>query len=298
MDLVVGATGQLGGAIVLRRLEQGHGVRVLLRRDSPSAYLATIGMATPAEKLLAAGAEPAYGDLKDPVSLRKAMRGVRRVVTTANSAVRQPPDTVQAVEFDGNRALVDAAAETGVEHFVFTSALGADPQSPMPFMAGKGATELHLRESGLSYTILAPGIFMEVWVPTVVGQAVAAGRPATLVEPATHRHAFVSMRDVAAYAVAALDHPAARDATLPIGGPEALSWRDVVGVFERVLGRPIELQTVPPGTPIEGVPEAILPLLAGLEQYESPIDMMDSAAAFGIEPTPLETVVRDMIQPA
>lgn len=298
MDLVVGATGLLGGSIALRRLEEGHAVRVLLRRDSPSDDLATIGMATPTEKLLAAGAEPAYGDLKDPVSLRRALTGVRRVVTTANSAVRQPPDTVQAVEFDGNRALVDTAVEAGVEHVVFTSAFGADPRSPVPFMAGKGATERHLRESGLSYTILAPDIFMEVWVPTVVGQAVAAGRPATLVEPATHRHAFVSMRDVAAYAIAALDHPAARDATLPIGGPEALSWRDVVAVFERVLGRSIDVRMVPPGTTIEGVPEAILPLLAGFEQYESPIDMMDSAATFGIEPTPLETVLRAMLQPA
>jgi uncharacterized protein YbjT (DUF2867 family) len=297
MDLVVGATGLLGGAIALRRLEQGHAVRVLLRRDSPSASLAVMGMATPAETLLSAGAEPAYGDLKDAASLRAAIQGVRRVVTTANSAVRQPPDTVQAVEFDGNRALVDAAREAGVEHVVFISALGADPQSPIPFIAGKGATERHLRESGLSYTILAPDAFMEIWVPTVVGRAVAAGRPVTLVEPASHRHAFVAMRDVMAYAIAALDHPAARGATLPVGGPEALSWRDVVGVFERVLDRPIDVRMVAPGTPIDGVPEPMLPLLAGFETYESPIDMTDSAATFVIEPTPLEAVVREMLQP-
>jgi uncharacterized protein YbjT (DUF2867 family) len=297
MDLIVGATGLLGGAIALRRLEQGHPVRVLLRRESPSEHLASLGMATPAARLLSAGAEPAYGDLKDAASLREAMTGVRRVVTTANSAVRQPPDTVQTVEFDGNRALIDAAAEAGVEHFVFTSALGADPQSPVPFMAGKGATDRHLRKRGLPYTILAPDVFMEIWVPTVVGSAVAAGRPVTLVEPGTHRHTFVSLRDVAAYAIAALDHPAARDATLAIGGPEALSWRDVVAVFERVVGRPIEVRTVPPATPIEGVPEAMLMLLAALEQYETPIDMTDTAATFGIEPTPLEELVRAMLPP-
>lgn len=297
MDCIVGATGLLGGAIALRRLEQGHPVRVLLRKESPSEHLASLGMATPAERLLAAGAEPAYGDLKEPASLREAMKGVRRVVTTANSAARQPPDTVEAVEFDGNRALIEAAAEAGVEHFVFTSAIGVDPQSPIPFMAGKGATDRYLRERGMHYTILAPDVFMEIWVPVVVGSAVAAGRPVTLVEPGTHRHTFVSMQDVAAYAIAALDHPAAHDTTLAIGGTEALSWRDVVAVYERVEGRPIEVRTVAPGTPIDGIPASMLPLLAGLEQYETPIDMTQPAATFGIEPTPLEAVVRAMREP-
>jgi uncharacterized protein YbjT (DUF2867 family) len=296
MDLVVGGTGLLGGAITMRLLEGGRPVRVLLRRDSPSEHLAPMGMATPASALLAAGAEAAYGDLKDPGSVREAMRGVRRVVTTANSAVRQPPDTVQAIEFEGNRALIDAAVEAGVDHLVFTSALGADPESPVPFMAGKGATDRYLRESGLGYTILAPDVFMEIWIPIVVGQAVSAGKPVTLVRDASRRHSYVSMRDVAAYAVAALDHPAARDATLPIGGPEALTWRDVVAVYERVVGRPIDITLVASGEPVPGVRDAILPLLANLEQYDSPIDMTESAATFGIEPTPLEAVLRDILE--
>jgi uncharacterized protein YbjT (DUF2867 family) len=297
MDLIVGATGLLGGAITMRLLEEGRApVRVLLRRNSPSEHLATLGMATPADSLLAAGAEAAYGDLKDPASLREALRGVRRVVTTANSAARPEPDSVRTVEFDGNRALVDAAAVAGVEHLVFVSAFGADPDNPVPFVAGKGATERHLRESGLGYTILAPDVFMEIWVPIVVGQAVAAGRPVTLVADASRRHAFVSLRDVAAYAVAALEHPDARDATMPIGGPEPLTWLDVVRVYERVLDRPIEVVMVEPGEPVPGVPDAIVPLLASMEQYDSPIDMSASGKTFGVEPTPLETVVRQMLR--
>jgi uncharacterized protein YbjT (DUF2867 family) len=93
--------------------------------------VAALGMATPAATMLAAGAEAVYGDLKDPASLRHAMDGVRRVVSTANSAVRPPPDSVQTVEFAGNRALIDAAAEAGIEHLVFTSTL-----APMPFTLG------------------------------------------------------------------------------------------------------------------------------------------------------------------
>lgn len=298
MDLIVGATGLLGGAIASRLIAEGREVRVLLRRDSPSGQLAAMNMATSATSLISAGAEPVYGDLKDPASLREAMRGVRRVVTTANSAGRQPPDTVQTIEFEGNRALVDAAAEAGIERFVFTSALGADAESPIPFLAGKGATERRLAERGVPYTILAPDIFMEIWVMAVVGQAVAAGKHVTLVEPATARHSFVSLRDVAAYAVAALDHPAAVDARLPIGGPVALSWRDVVGIFEGIVGRKIDVVTVPAGEPIEGLHGPMVPLLASFETYDSVLDMRELAATFGVEPTPLQAVLRGMLQPA
>ena len=45
-------------------------------------------MATAPQLLLDAGAQPVYGDLKDPASLEPACRGVRTVVTTANSALR------------------------------------------------------------------------------------------------------------------------------------------------------------------------------------------------------------------
>jgi hypothetical protein len=49
-------------------LEQGKDVRALVRENSPSAQMAQQGMATSAESLIDAGAEPAYGDLKDMVS--------------------------------------------------------------------------------------------------------------------------------------------------------------------------------------------------------------------------------------
>jgi hypothetical protein len=73
-------------------------------------------------------------------------------------------------------------------------------------------------------------------------------------------------------------------------------WRDVVAVYERVLDRQIDITLVAPGEPVPGVRDAILPLLANLERYDSPIDMTASAATFGIEPTPLEAVLRETLQ--
>jgi uncharacterized protein YbjT (DUF2867 family) len=119
MILVVGATGVVGGLIAQRLLEQGKEVRILVRRDSVSAQLAETGQATSAESLIEAGAQPVYGDLRDRASLDAAVEGVQTVVSTANSALRGGEDNPQTVDLEGNRSLIEASREAGVEHFVF-----------------------------------------------------------------------------------------------------------------------------------------------------------------------------------
>jgi uncharacterized protein YbjT (DUF2867 family) len=220
-------------------LEQGKEVLALVRRDSPSSQLVQQGLATSAETLSEPGAHLVHGDLRDRASLEAALEGVGRVVTTANSAMRGGTDNPQSVDLEGNRNLIESAQDAGVGHFVFVSLLGADPDHPVPLVRAKGQSESALRESGMGYTIFAPTAFMEVWPAMVVGMPVLQGRPVVLVGEGRRRHSFVSSRDVAAFAVEAVGNPAARNRHLTIGGPEALSWREVVATYERVLGRPI-----------------------------------------------------------
>jgi uncharacterized protein YbjT (DUF2867 family) len=280
-------------------LEQGKDVRILVRHNSPSEQLAKEGRATSTEDLVEAGAEPVYGDLRDRASLDAALEGIETVITTANSVGRGGEDNPQSVDLEGNRSLIEAAREAGVEHFVFVSSLGADPDHPVPFMRGKGQSEASLRESGMDYTILAPTPYMEVWVAAVVGMPVSQGRPVTLVGEGRRRHSFVSDRDVAAFAVAAVENPAARNAYLAIGGPEALSWRDVVETYERVLERSIPVEFVKMGEPMP-LPEPMPSILAGMETYDSSIEMEEIASTFDVTLTRLETFVREQVasQPA
>ena len=280
MILVVGATGTLGGMVARRLLEQGKAVRILVRPNSD------------ASELQAAGAKPVTGDLRDRASLDEACRGVKAVVTTSNSAARGGGDNPQTVDLEGNRNLVEAARAAGVKRFVFVSALGVDPDSPVPFFAAKGMTERTLRESGLEYTILAPNLFMEVWIGMMVGMPLQTGQPVTLVGEGRRRHSFVSNRDVAEFAAAAVDHPAARNQYIPIGGPDALSWRDVVAVFERVLGSEIPVRSVAPGTPLPGLPETVSQIAAAMDSYDSPVDMSETAQTFGVRLTSVEEFAR------
>jgi uncharacterized protein YbjT (DUF2867 family) len=278
MILVVGATGQLGGTIARRLIAGGAPVRVLVRPETdPGAHASGL-------------AQLVRGDLRDRGSLDAACAGVTTVITTANSARRSGGDTVDTVDLNGTRNLIDAAAAAGVQHFIYTSVLGVTPDSPVPFLAAKARNEAHLRASGMTWTILAPNAFMESWPAMVVGMPAMAGLPVTIVGEGHRKHTFVSERDVASFAVTAATHPAARDRYIPIGGPEALSWREAAAVYERALGRPIEIRSVAPGTPIPGIPDVVLPFLAGLDTYESNFDAQPIAAEFGVRLTTLMEV--------
>ena len=301
MILVVGATGVVGGMIARRLLEKDKEVRVLVRRDSPSSQLIQQGLATSAEELIKAGAQPVHGDLRDRASLDDAVDGVvETVITTANSAMRGGADNPQSVDLEGNRNLIEAARAAGVEHFIFVSLLGADVNNPSPFVQAKAQSESALRESGMEYTILAPAAFMEVWPAMVVGMPTLQGRSVTLVGEGRRRHSFVSNRDVAAFGVAAIDRPEARNQYLAIGGPEPLSWRDVVATYERVLGRSIPVEFVALGEPVPSLPDPMPALLAGMETYDSVVEMEETSSIFDTPLTRLETFVREQVgsQPA
>ncbi len=278
MILVVGATGLLGGAIVRRLVGHREKVRALVRDSSA------------AEALREVGVETMSGDLKDPSSLSPACEGVSTLITTANSAGRGGDDNVETVDVEGNRNLIEAASLAGVKHFVFVSAQGEDPASPVPFLRAKGLTSKRLRESGMVYTVLLPDVYMDVWIPLVVLAPVASGRPITIVGEGTHKHYLTAVEDVAGFAVAAVSNDAAHNRDLLIGGPEALSWRDVISTFERLNDESLEVQSLRPGEPMPGFPDAVSGLMAALETYDSPEPLSKEVAesTFGVRLTTLE----------
>jgi NADH dehydrogenase len=188
-----------------------------------------------------------------------------------------------------------------VRQFIYVSALGADESSPIELPRAKALTEEYLRASGLTYTILAPNGILEVLLSLVVDGPLQAGRPVTLVGAGMRRHSFVSATDIAAFAVAAAGHPAARNRRIPIGGPQAISWRDIVAAYERVLGHDIPINSIAPGEllpdlpPVPGLAEFLSGLLAGLETFDSPLDMSEATTTFNVRLTSLEAVVHGQV---
>lgn len=233
MILVAGATGFLGGEVVRLLRAAGKPVRAMVRATSDEAKKAA---------LEAGGATLVAADLKDRAALEAACRGAEAVISTASSTLsRQEGDSVESVDRDGQLALVDAAAAAGVKHFVFVSfaPVGVD----FALQRAKRAVEARVRESGMTYTILQPTDFMEVWLSPAVGFDAANGK-ARVFGAGDQPRSFVSLGDVARFCVAAIDAPGARNETLTLSGTTT-SYREVVSAFEAATGRKVEVEAIP-----------------------------------------------------
>lgn len=252
MILVTGATGYLGGEVCRRLRVDGREVRGLVRStSSPDRVAALRDM----------GVGIVQADLKDPGSLREACSGVEAVISGATATrSRGPDDTLAAVDRDGQQDLVDAAAGAGAEAFVFVSYSG-NFTSDDPLTRAKRSVERHLAGSGIPRTtVLRPSMFMESWLAPALGFDHPEGK-VTIYGTGENAVSWISLEDVAAFAVASLEHELAAGATLELGGPDDLTPHEVVALFEEVTGRDFDVVHVP-----EGV------LRGRMEQAEDPLD--------------------------
>ena len=237
MILVVGATGLVGGQVCSRLAADGVSARALVRATSSPEKV---------DRLRAQGLEVVEADLRNAESLDAACAGVDAVICTVSSmpfSYEPGVNDIQTTDLDGVKNLIDAATRAGVGHFVYTS-FSANLDLDFPLGRAKRAVETHLINSGMGYTILRPSCFMEVWLSPAVGFDPGNGTVALYGE-GTQPVSYIATADVAAFAVASLTAPAARNAVLELGGPEALSQLEAKEIFEEVLGRTVATQSVP-----------------------------------------------------
>lgn len=235
MILVAGATGYLGGEICRRLTSSGRSVRALVRKTSDPSAVAG---------LREIGAEIVEGDLREPASLAGACRGAASVVSTVTTTrSRQAGDSLSATDEQGQLALVEAAEAAGVDKFVYVSfsgGIGADDA----LTHAKRTVEQRLARSRMRWTVLRPTYFMEAWLGPALGFDFPNAR-ATIYGSGENRISWISLGDVAAFAVMALDDSATDNQMIELGGPEALSPLEVVQIFEEIGSRPFEIQHVP-----------------------------------------------------
>ena len=233
--LVVGATGLLGGRVCKELAAQGKPVAGMVRSAGDSAKLGA---------LREAGVELIEGDLKDPTTLQRACQGRTAVISTASASLsRQAGDSIQSVDLDGQKRLIDAAKAAGVGKFVYISFSG-NMSTDGPVTAAKREIEEYLKSSGLDYTILRCGFLMEVMVAPMVGFDYANAK-AVVYGSGDNPLSLLSMDDVARMCALCLDRPEASNAVIEFGGPEPVTLHELVRTFEEVKGQPFEMQHVP-----------------------------------------------------
>ena len=320
MILVVGATGQLGTAVTRGLRQQGKSVRALVRESSSYTHLKQNGI------------ELCLGDLRNRESLLAACDGINTVIATANAAVPTATgDSFRAVDGDGYQNLIKACQQNGVAHLVYISTILSPLDDKIPIFRQKRLTEKLLTESGLDYTIFRAESFMDVSfammgsdIPVRGAEAATIQRPfwftsrffnrvkgdieqkgrATVPGSGAARRSFICIDDVAQFVIKSIELPSARNTIFDLGGPEALSYNEVVAIYEKLLGRSLKVRHTPAIVfriameilkPFSPAAADIMGINYLSATQSSAVEMKETAAMFGVKLTSAEDFLRKRI---
>jgi uncharacterized protein YbjT (DUF2867 family) len=233
MILVTGGTGTVGSEVVKLLATSGTRFRLLAR--------------TPDKALKSPNVEAVKGDLADAAALGKALQGIEKLFLLTNSM----PGSA-----DLQSGVIAAAKKAGVKHVVRLSVAGADPKSPVQLSRWHAQTDAELKKSGLAWTLLQPGYFMQ----NFLGSAATIRKDGAFYGCVGQgKSAVIDARDIAAVAYACLTGKGHDGKTYPITGGEALSQPEMAALLSAALGKSVKYVDLPPEQFKQGLLSAGLP---------------------------------------
>jgi Predicted nucleoside-diphosphate-sugar epimerases len=230
--LVTGASGALGGSVVLRLLSERRSVRVLSHRASPTAPQ---------------GVHVYKGDLATGAGLQEAVTGVDGIIHCASNA---RDNERFAADITGTRTLLEAvkAANSAekLPRIVYISFVGVD-KIDAPYYKAKLQCEQLIEESGLPYSILRATEFHGLVVDLIKKLGIGTQREVRI--PEGLRFQSVDHNEVAARLCKLLRE--GTEGHVPdMGGPEILTFEQMIQTYLRVLGKQAMVRPEPlPGIP-------------------------------------------------
>ncbi|MCB4820717.1 complex I NDUFA9 subunit family protein [Roseicella aerolata] len=237
---VFGGSGFIGRYVVQRLAHLDYVVRVATTHPDKARFLQTqgrVGQIVP----LAAGVD-------DPGAVARAVAGADLVVNLVGILHERKPGDFQRIHREGAATVARLAAEAGVERLVHVSAIGADPDSPSRYGRTKGEGEAAVRAAFPAAVILRPSIVfgpedqffnrfagmarMLPFMPVVAGNA---------------RFQPVYVGDVADAVMAAAARDDAAGKTYELGGPRAMSFRELLRFILDTTGHRRPMLDMPGG---------------------------------------------------
>jgi uncharacterized protein YbjT (DUF2867 family) len=262
---VAGGSGFIGRAIV-RRLAAIPGLRIRVLTRDPERARVRIASDDTIEFVTA--------DVNDSAQLAAAVADADTIVNAVQFdgyPIEKPGRglTFNRVDYGGTLALIGAAKAAGVPNFIYISGASADERSPNPAFRAKGRSERALRDSGLTYTILRPSLVYGPEDRVVNGLAKALRMTPVMLVPGSGQQRLqpLLVDDLAACVALAIGGRG-RNGIFEIGGPEAMSFDDLVRLVMEITGR---------RRPIVHVPEPLL-LFAGAVAERLPGALFSRAA--------------------
>jgi NADH dehydrogenase len=236
--LVTGGTGFIGQALIRHLVAAGYRVRTLIR---PSERSPRLPRGVPVEVAVAG--------INDERGLRAAMVGVDTVYHLVGGEHRGPREDLMAVDVRGARTVVEAAADANVDRFFYISHLGADRASAFPVLKAKAIAEDHIKNSGVDYTILRSAVVYGLGDRFTTRLARSLyGLPFIFLMPGDGETRIQPLwiEDLVTCLAWALDDDGTRNRTYELGGPEFLTFRQVLEMMMHKMGIRRVLVPIPP----------------------------------------------------
>ena len=252
--LITGASGFIGGRLASRLRENGQPVRCLVRASSDTSLLEELGV------------EIAVGDLTDGRSLARALEGCGRVLHCgALVSDWATVAEISAINVDGTREMLRAAAEASVQRFVHisTTDVYGYPQVKEVdetyvasgfsnwYAQTKLEAEAQVRSaqaaSALETVILRPATVYGPGSKEVIGEIARAiqGRHMLLVDGGRANAGLCYVENLLDAALLALEHDAAPGNAFNVSDGLDVSWRQLTDDLADALGRPRVRWSIP-----------------------------------------------------
>ena len=248
MIVITGANGQLGAAV----LEN------LLRTVPPQQLVASVRDPSQAAALAARGVEVRAGDFAQPDTLRTAFAGADQVLIVSANKLGEEARRL-------HQAAIEAAHAAGARRILYTSHMGARPDSFFEPARNHAASEAMLAALGVPFTALRHGFYAESALH-MVGQGLRAGRLRT---PEDGPVSWTTRADLAEADAVLLAQEGRLDGpTPPLTAAEAVTMADLAALASEVTGRDVRHVTVTDdewqqAQVAQGVPAPVAALLLG-----------------------------------
>lgn len=183
--LVIGATGNQGGAVTRKLIQNGHRVRAFTRNPD----------SLKANALKKLGVEIAKGDFNDYSTLKTAMKEVDAVF-----AMGSPFEQGVEMETKNGISIVDAVKNIGIRHLIYSSVEGADKNTGIPHFESKFKVEEYIKKQNVPFTIIRPVYFIENLLAPWTLPNLKEGRLASPMPP-DRKLQMISLNDIASFVV-------------------------------------------------------------------------------------------------
>lgn len=259
--LVTGAVGHQGRAVASTLQAKGHHVRVMTHDPDKEKHMKELKC------------EVIQGDSRKRADLDKAVDGMDGVFFTT-----QTGDGPEA-EVAHGKAVIDACAGKDVAHVVYSSVSGANDGTGVPYFESKGKVEEHLRQAGISYTILRPVWLMEHFASPWYRPSIEKGVLSTPLRPEKDLQ-MVSAADVGRIVAEVFENAikfVGRE--IDIAG-DHLTMQGIVEEISRVLSRTVRYDRIPESRVEKAVGSNWAPMFRWLDQHGYDVDIWLSQSKF------------------